>query len=254
MNLGINARDAMPDGGKLIIETENVVLDEDYCRKHLEADPGNYVMLTISDNGTGMDKDTLEHFFEPFYTTKDPGKGTGLGMAIVYGIVKNHGGYIECHSEFGEGTIFRIYFPVLEQDRLEPSAKQEKAEVRGGTETILLVDDDNSNRELAEEMLQRFGYTIIAAANGERALEIYREIQENISLVILDLIMPGMGGQKCLEEILRIDPSQRVIITSGYSFGDPTKKALKGGAKDYIKKPYEIGPVLTVIRRVLDQA
>jgi two-component system cell cycle sensor histidine kinase/response regulator CckA len=254
MNLGINARDAMPGGGKLIIATENAVLDEEYSRTHLGAVPGNYVMLSISDNGTGMDKDTLEHIFEPFFTTKDPGKGTGLGLAIVYGIVKDHRGFIACYSELGEGTTFKIYFPVLAGDRMGRSEQQENAEIRGGTETILLVDDDNAVRELGEEMLRRFGYSVIAAADGEKALEIYREKQEYISLVILDLIMPGMGGHKCLEEILRVDHSQSVVIASGYSVADPTNEALKSGAKGYIKKPYEIGQMLKVIRQVLDQA
>jgi two-component system cell cycle sensor histidine kinase/response regulator CckA len=253
MNLCINARDAMPGGGKLMIETENVNLDKAYCRTHLGAVPGNYVMLGISDNGTGMDKDTLEHIFEPFYTTKDPGKGTGLGLAIVYGIVKDHGGYIACYSELGEGTIFRIYFPVIERDRLEDSEQRENAEIRGGTDTILIVDDDQSIRELAEEMLRRFGYTVIAAADGEEALEIYRKRQMDISLVILDLIMPGMGGHKCLAEILRIDPSQRVIIASGYSAGGQTAEALKSGSKGYLKKPFKIGPMLKMVRQVLDQ-
>jgi CheY-like chemotaxis protein len=254
MNLGINARDAIPHGGKLTIETENVVLDEAYCKTHLGAIPGSYVMLSISDNGTGMNKDTLEHIFEPFYTTKDPGKGTGLGLAIIYGIVKDHGGYIVCDSELGKGTIFRIYFPVLEQDHIRHSEQQKIAEIRGGSETILLVDDDKPIRELAEEMLRRFGYTVIVAADGEKALEIYREKQAYISLVVLDLIMPGMGGHKCLEEILSVDPSQKVIIASGYSVVDSTNEALKSGAKSYLKKPYEIGPMLKVIRQVLDQA
>jgi CheY-like chemotaxis protein len=253
MNLGINARDAMPAGGKLIIETENVVLDEAYCRTHLGAVPGNYVMLSISDNGTGMDKDTLEHIFEPFYTTKDPGEGTGLGLAIVYGIVKDHRGYITCYSELEEGTIFRIFLPVIQPDRMEDSEQPANTKIRGGTETILLVDDDRSVRELAEEMLHRFGYTVIAAGDGEEALEIYRESQADIPLVILDLIMPGMGGHKCLEELLNIDPAQKVIIASGYSAGGQAAEALKSGSRGYIKKPFEIGPMLKMVRQVLDQ-
>jgi two-component system cell cycle sensor histidine kinase/response regulator CckA len=253
MNLGINARDAMPNGGKLTIETENVALDEDYCRTHLEVAPGNYVMLSISDNGTGMDKGTLEHIFEPFYTTKGPGKGTGLGLAMVYGIVKSHGGNIMCYSEPGEGSIFRVYFPVIEENRVIGPDQQEIAEIRGGTETILLVDDEDSIRELGEEMLQRFGYTVFAAADGETALEIYRKKREHIALIILDLIMPGMGGQKCLEEILKIDAAQRVVIASGYSPNGSTRESLNRGAKGYIKKPYEMGPMLAMVREILDQ-
>jgi len=253
MNLGINARDAMPGGGKLVIETENVVLDEAYCRTHLGAVPGNYVVLSISDNGTGMDRDTLSHIFEPFYTTKDPGEGTGLGLAIVYGIVKDHRGYIACYSELGEGTIFRIYLPAIEQDHSEDSQQPENAEIRGGSETILLVDDDHAIRELAEEMLCRFGYTVIGAANAEEALEIYRASRADIPLIILDLIMPGMGGHKCLAELLKLDPAQKVIIASGYSAGGQAAESLRSGSKGYLKKPFEIGPMLKMVRRVLDQ-
>jgi CheY-like chemotaxis protein len=243
----------MQSGGKLTIGTENVVLDEEYCRKHLGAVPGDYVKLSISDSGKGMDNEILDHIFEPFYTTKDPGEGTGLGLAMVYGIVKNHGGYIMCSSEPGKGTIFRVYFPVIEEDHERRSEYREKAEMRGGTETILLVDDEASIRELAEEILCMFGYSVLAAANGEKALEIYRENKEDISLVILDLIMPGMGGQKCLEEILKMDPSQKVIMASGYSTNGSTKDALELGAMGYINKPYEAGAMLTMVREVLDR-
>ncbi|MBW1812303.1 MAG: response regulator [Deltaproteobacteria bacterium] len=254
MNLGINARDAMPQGGKLMIETENVVLDEVYCRTHLEAVPGEYVMLSVSDNGTGIDKNTSEYIFDPFFTTKDPSKGTGLGLAMVYGIIQNHRGHISCYSEPGEGTIFKIYFPALKDNYIRHPEQQEKVEeIRRGTETILLVDDENPIRELAKEILSSFGYSVFAAADGESALEIYREKQKHISLIILDLIMPGMGGKKCLEEILKIDPSQKVVIVSGYSVNGSTRDLLKMGAKGYIKKPYEMGPMLAVVREVLDQ-
>jgi two-component system cell cycle sensor histidine kinase/response regulator CckA len=253
MNLGINARDAMPNGGKLTIETENVVLDQDYCRTHLEVTPGNYVMLSMSDNGTGMDERTQEHIFEPFFTTKGPGKGTGLGLAMVYGIVKGHGGNITCHSKPGEGTVFRIYFPVMEEGRESGPDEEELVEIRGGTETILLVDDEDSIRELGGEMLRRFGYTVLVAVDGETALEIYREEKENIALIILDLIMPGMGGQKCLEKVLEIDPAQRVLIASGHSPNGSTRESLQGGASGYVKKPYELRPMLAMVRQILDR-
>jgi PAS domain S-box-containing protein len=254
MNLGINARDAMPDGGKLTIETENVLLDEEYCRTHLDVAPGAYVMLSLSDNGVGMDKETLEHIFEPFYTTKAVGSGTGLGLAMVYGIVKSHKGSIMCYSEPGEGTIFRLYFPVAEEDRVRHPEEDEKAEVRGGNETILLVDDESFIRELAEDILRRFGYAVITASDGEMALEIYREKKASISLVILDLIMPGMGGERCLEEILKIDPSQKVVIASGYSPMGSTRHALQKGARAYAKKPYDVRSMMAMVREVLDQA
>jgi two-component system cell cycle sensor histidine kinase/response regulator CckA len=253
MNLGINARDAMPNGGHLTIETKNVVLDQDYCKTHLEVTPGNYVMLSMSDNGIGMSRVTQEHIFEPFYTTKGPGKGTGLGLAMVYGIVKGHGGNIVCQSKPGEGTVFRIYFPVIEEGRESGPDEQAFAEIRGGTETILLVDDEDSIRELGGEMLRRFGYTVLVAVDGETALEIYREEKENIALIILDLIMPGMGGQKCLEKVLEIDPAQRVLIASGHSPNGSTRESLQGGASGYVKKPYELRPMLAMVRQILDR-
>jgi K+-sensing histidine kinase KdpD len=254
MNLCINARDSMRHGGNLTIETENVNLDKEYCKTHLEAVPGDYVMLSISDNGTGIDKATLEYIFDPFFTTKDPSEGTGLGLAMVYGIVKNHKGHINCYSEPGEGTIFRIYFPVLIENYVRRMEQQEELEeMRGGTETILLVDDEIPVRELAKEILSSFGYSVFEAVDGESALEIYKEKKKRISLIILDLIMPGMGGRKCLEEILKIDPSQKVVIVSGYSVNGSTNDLIKIGAKGYIKKPYEMRPMLDSVREVLDQ-
>jgi CheY-like chemotaxis protein len=254
MNLAINARDAMHKGGTLMIETKNVFLDEEYCKTHLEATTGNYVMLGISDNGVGIDKNTLEYIFDPFFTTKDYDKGTGLGLAMVYGIIKNHEGHIMCSSEPGEGTIFKIHFPVFKEEFIErPELEEEIEEIRGGTETILLVDDDEPIRELAEEILKRFGYNVLSVKDGESALKMYQKKKEDISLIILDLIMPGMGGAKCLEEILKINPSQKVIIASGYSSNGSAKDLLEKGAKDFIKKPYEMRPMLAAVRDVLDQ-
>ncbi|GAI75457.1 unnamed protein product, partial [marine sediment metagenome] len=207
MNLVVNARDAMPDGGKLIIETENAVLDEEYCKSHLGATPGEYVLLTISDTGSGMEKETLEHIFEPFYTTKEAGSGTGLGLAIVYGIVKSHGGYIMCYSEPGEGTTFKIYFPVLESEVIEEVPEPEEVEeIQGGDETILLVDDEETILDIGKDILGQYGYTTIEARSGEEAIDIYEKEKDRIGLVILDVGMPGMGGHKCLRELLEIDP------------------------------------------------
>ena len=252
MNLGVNARDAMPEEGKLIIETENATLDEEYCKTHLGGTPGDYVLLTISDTGHGMDKETLEHIFEPFYTTKETGKGTGLGLAMVYGIVKSHNGYIMCYSEPGEGTAFKIYMPAIEQETELEEIKEEEMPV-GGTETILLVDDEETIREIGENTITRFGYKVITAPDGESALELYREKKNKIDLIILDLIMPGMGGRKCLEKLLKINPQTRVLIASGYSVNGPTKGALEAGAKDFIRKPYDVNQMLKAIRETLDK-
>jgi len=252
MNIGVNARDAMPNGGRLIFETENVILDEHYCKTHLESKPGKYVKLSISDTGHGMDKETLKYIFDPFYTTKETGKGTGLGLAMVYGIVKSHNGYIMCYSEPDEGTIFKIYFPVIKKgtERIEP--KEEKFPIKGGNETILVVDDEEAVRELGKNILTRLGYTVLTASDGESALEIYREKKKEINLVILDIIMPGMGGRKCLEELLNMNPEVRIIIASGYSINGPTKKILEAGAKDFIGKPFDINQMLKVVRETLD--
>jgi two-component system cell cycle sensor histidine kinase/response regulator CckA len=255
MNLGVNARDAMPEGGKLLIETESVLLDEAYCREHLGAKAGKYVLLTISDTGLGMDKEILEHIFDPFFTTKEVGKGTGLGLAMVYGIVKSHGGYIMCYSEPGEGTAFKIYFPVMEGEHTDTRAETRRAEPvpAGGRETILLVDDEELLRNVGKEMLERFGYTILLVPDGEGALEVYRGKSADISLVILDLIMPGMGGEKCLGEILKLNPRAKVVIASGYSVNSRAKNALDAGARAFVKKPYEIRQMLRVVREVLDK-
>jgi PAS domain S-box-containing protein len=253
MNLGVNARDAMPEGGELKIETKNVILDREYTRMHPELSPGDYVRLSFSDTGTGIEPKTLAHIFEPFYTTKTTGKGTGLGLSMVYGIVKNHGGHIVCHSEPGRGTIFRIYLPALKHGTGEEQQKAEEPMTGvGGTETILLVDDEESLRNLGEQILARFGYRVITAQDGESALSIYWERGQEISLVILDLIMPGMGGRQCLEEILRMDPDARVVIASGYAVNDTDSEVLDTLARGFIRKPYNVKRMLQKVREVLD--
>ncbi|MBW2095072.1 MAG: PAS domain S-box protein [Deltaproteobacteria bacterium] len=253
MNLAVNARDAMAEGGKLVFGTENVVLDREYCAAHLGAKPGRYVLLSISDTGMGMDRETVEHIFEPFYTTKEMGKGTGLGLAMVYGIVKSHGGYIMCYSERGEGTTFKIYLPVIEaESKLERQDTVERV-LPGGDETILLVDDEESLRGMGKEILEKFAYMVFTVPDGETAVKTYREKGMQIDLVILDLVMPGMGGKQCLEELLRLDHSLKVIIASGYAVNGRTKEALDAGAEGFIRKPYELTQMLGVVRTVLDR-
>ena len=252
MNLSVNARDAMPDGGKLILETANVVIDEDYARSHLEAKPGRYVVLRVSDTGSGIDKETLEHIFEPFFTTKGLGQGTGLGLAMVFGIVKQHQGFINCYSEVGHGTTFKIYLPAiisLTQSDLPIITSMPQ----GGTETILLVDDEELIRDLGQRILTKAGYTILTASNGEEALDLYGSNKGNISLVMLDLIMPGMGGKQCLEELLKIDPDVKVLVASGYSADGPTKQALSSGAKGFVAKPFDMRQVLEMVRKTIDE-
>ncbi len=229
LNLGSNAADAMSDGGRLSLETRNASLDEEFCRHHLGAKPGNYVLLTVADTGQGMDRETVQHIFEPFFTTKGIGKGTGLGLASVYGIVKSHGGYILCESEVGQGTTFRIYLPAVQDVSDQVEMGVEGVPLKGGSETILVVDDDASVRELAVEILQRHGYQVFAADCGEAALETFQTRKGEIDLVILDLGMPGMGGLNCLRGLMQIDGSARVLIASGYSANGSVKECLDGG-------------------------
>ena len=251
MNLAVNARDAMPDGGNLIFETSDVVLDEEYAGTHVAAKPGPHVLLTVTDTGSGMDKDTLEHIFEPFYTTKGVGEGTGLGLAMVHGIVQQHGGHIRCYSEPGHGTTFKIYFPALLSEEREEETV-ERPMPQGGSETILLVDDEELIRDLGSRILEKAGYNVITASNGRQAVETYEQRRGEIALVLLDLMMPEMGGKQCLEVLLGMNPSVKVIITSGYSASGPTKEALEAGAKGFVNKPYDMRQVREVVRQVLD--
>jgi len=253
MNLAVNAKDAMPEGGKIVIETERVRLDEQFCKTHLGARPGEYVLLSISDTGHGMNREILDHVFEPFYTTKDVGKGTGLGLAMVYGIVKNHEGYILCYSEVSTGTTFKIYLPAMEQSGQRKKQDEKEDFFKGGDETILLVDDEEYIRDLGVELLTDVGYTVLTATDGEEGLELYRQKQENIDLVILDLVIPGMGGKKCYEEILKIDPKAKILIVSGYSANGPGKAAIEAGAKGFVGKPFDVSHLLETIREILDE-
>ncbi len=251
VNLALNSRDAMPDGGRLLIETGNANLDEAYCRLNPSAKPGEYVLLAVSDTGCGMEKHVAERAFEPFFTTKTPDKGTGLGLSVVFGIVKLHGGHIKCYSEPGEGTTFRIYLPTAEKKKgpQEPTTQETAC---GGTETILVADDEELIRELACKILSGAGYSVITADNGRECADLFRKRKNEIALVILDLIMPAMGGKECLEELLRIDPQAKVLIASGFSVNGQTRATLESGAKGYVSKPFNIRELLRSVRRVLD--
>ena len=253
LNLGINAADAMPDGGRLIIQTQNVVVDENHAGQHIGAPPGNYVLLTVSDTGCGMDKEILDHIFEPFFTTKGVGKGSGLGLASVYGIVKGHGGYIYCESSPGQGTTFKIYLPAIGHEDADAGTHPSETLPEGGTETILVVDDVPDIRRLASQMLQRFGYTVLTAASGEEALQLHAGRKEPIDLTILDLGMPGIGGNRCLKELLVFNPFARILIASGYCGDDMVKKALESGAAGFIGKPYQLTELLNRVRSILGE-
>ena len=254
MNLAVNAEQAMPDGGNLTIATANITLDEEYCRSYPEIHPGDYVLLTVSDTGHGMEQGDIGHIFEPFFTTKEVGKGTGLGLAMVYGIVKLHGGHIACDSEPNGGSTFKIYLPAIEEDRTEKEDREEQALPRGGTETILLVDDEDFVRDLGTRFLTRVGYTGTHRCEWARGCQLYLREAERISLVILDLIMPEMGGDKCLEEILAINPDAKIVISSGAAVEGKKKETLESGARGFVSKPFRLRDMLKTVREVLDSA
>ncbi len=251
LNLAVNATDAMPDGGRLVFETRNTTIREEYCQTHAEVKPGKYVMLSVSDNGKGIETQALDRIFEPFFTTKQVGQGTGLGLSMVFGIVKNHGGHINCYSEVGIGTTFKIYFPVAETEL--PAAVEDTVEMpAGGTETLLLVDDEEAVRTLGAEMLELAGYIVLTAENGREALHVYDRNKDQISLVILDLVMPEMSGKTCIEELLKMDPEVKILIASGYSANGPTKDALQNGAAGFIGKPFDLKEILLAVRKSID--
>ncbi len=252
MNLAINASDAMPNGGKLTIKTQNITLDAEYCRFDPLTKPGRYTLITVSDTGAGMDKETLAHIFEPFFTTKDPGKGTGLGLAVVYGIVEQHGGRIICDSEPSVGTTFRIYFPAIEEVPQEKLSEKKKP-LRGRGETILVIDDEANIIEVTSRMLNQSNYRVITALNGEDALELYEKHGQGISLVILDFMMPGMGGRGCLRALLTMDLKVRVLVASGGLKEGMAKDLIAEGAKGVIRKPFDIAKLMEQIRKILDE-
>jgi len=249
MNLALNASEAMPDGGKLTLETRNAVLDADYCLTHHGVKPGNYAMLRVSDTGRGMDKETIDRMFDPFFTTKgwDSRKGTGLGLATVRGIVQQHEGHIECISQRGKGTMFHIYLPVPAGTGARDAVPSEHAQ------TILLVEDEEHIRDLGRRYLSRAGYNVVEAGNGREALDLYKKNQNNISLIILDLIMPEMGGKQCLEELFKLNPNLKVLIASGYSADELLEKAVQKMARGFVGKPFDRKELLRAVRNVLDE-
>lgn len=252
MNLYVNARDAMPNGGQLILETCNVEFDEEYCRAQPFARPGKYVQLAISDTGTGMDSATVEHIFEPFFTTKEVGKGTGLGLATVYGIVKQHGGFIHVYSEPGAGTTFRIYFPVSagEAERIVPPRAEP---VRGGGETILLAEDHEGLREMARVTLSKLGYEVVLATDGEEAVRLFAEHRERICLVVLDVVLPRLRGPEVYARISESKAGMPVLFCSGYSAEASFISSMLDRGAPLLQKPYTPQALAQKVREILDK-
>ena len=255
MNLAINARDAMPGGGRLLIETRNVEGDHDFLRCHPEAAPGPYVLLMVSDNGCGMAPDIRQHIFEPFFTTKEPGKGTGLGLATVYGIVRQSGGFIWVYSEPGNGATFKLYFPAVAGVG-EPLARARAAvsDIPLGHETVLVVEDEDGVRDAMTMFLRRSGYTVVEASNGERALEVARAFRGDLDLMVTDVVMPGMNGRELARRLAHERPMTRVLFVSGYSGSAMAEQFALQPDTPFLEKPFAWDAFARKVREVLDQA
>ena len=250
MNLAVNARDAMPDGGKLTIETSHIVLDEDYCREHVGFIPGRFVRLSISDNGIGMGAETVNRIFEPFFTTKDVGQGTGLGLAMVYGIVKQGGGFINVYSEPGQGTTFKIYLPRTTGEAGAPAATKAPLP-SSGSETILLVEDDKMVRGMTEAVLKRLGYKVICADGPEEAIEIFKQAQAVIDLLITDVVMPKMNGRELHVRLKALRPDLKALFMSGYTTNVIVHHGVLDKGVHFISKPFSISKLTAKIRETL---
>ncbi|MFI5294985.1 MAG: ATP-binding protein [Thermodesulfovibrionales bacterium] len=253
INLVANARDAMPSGGRLSIAMEAFVMDREYIEMHGYGSPGEYAVLTISDTGCGMDAKTRSHIFEPFFTTKESGKGTGLGLAVVHGIVKQHNGYINVYSEVGKGTSFKIYLPLTEQAEEEAESKPDDLLIRGGTETILIAEDDDSLRALLKAVLSHHGYKVIEAADGEDAVRKFEVYKDDIKLVILDGIMPNKNGKEAYDDILKFCPDMKAIFMSGYAEDIFPSGGLTEKNTVFIQKPLTPSDLIRKVRAALDQ-
>jgi two-component system cell cycle sensor histidine kinase/response regulator CckA len=255
MNLVVNARDAMADGGRLVIETANVVLDEGYAARHVAAEPGSYALLSVTDSGAGMDDETHRRAFEPFFTTKEPTKGTGLGLSTVYGIVKQSGGYVWLYSEPGSGTTVKVYLPLVDEPAAEerPVSPPAAALSAGASETILLVEDEEIVRSLARTTLEAAGYHVIEAGSGEEALLLAREPAE-IDLLLTDVVMPGMNGRELAQHVTATRPGLSVLYTSGYSEEAITHQLPLDPRAAFLEKPFTAYALTRTVRDVLDSA
>jgi two-component system, cell cycle sensor histidine kinase and response regulator CckA len=248
VNLCVNARDAMPNGGKLVLESEAVVINGRFRETHPWARPGRYLLISVSDTGVGIPLDALDHVFEPFYTTKP--QGTGLGLATVYGTVQRHGGFVHVYSEVGQGTTFKVYLPVADRDAADVGTKMEEPVV-GGTETILVAEDEERVRAVVVRILQRAGYKVITAENGEEAVRRFREAEGQVHLVLADAVMPVKNGADAISEIRTVSPNMVAVLCSGYSDALGSFSTLGPGVT-FLAKPYEPDVLLRVVRRQLD--
>ncbi|MBI4683652.1 MAG: response regulator [Nitrospirae bacterium] len=252
MNLATNARDAMPNGGTLTICTELTKPDEEFITVNNHEKAWRYALISVSDTGIGMDKDTKDKIFEPFFTTKEVGKGTGLGLSIVYGIVQQHDGFIDYYSELGKGTTFKIYLPVIKLKDTVQTKSAEITEVKGGTETILLAEDEEKVRTIAKTVLEEAGYKVIEALDGEDAINKFIENKDKVQFLLFDIIMPKMSGRTAFEKIKEIRPDIKVLFVSGYSADFIHEKEILEQGLNFMSKPITPTALLTRVREVLD--
>lgn len=250
LNLAVNARDAMPEGGMLHLETSNVELDNAYAQEHPPVQPGRYVMLAVSDTGTGIDKSILPRIFDPFFTTKEVGKGTGLGLSIVYGIVKQSGGYIWVYSESGHGTTFKLYFPAITAP-LENPVEHSMPIARPTGQTILIVEDEAMIRGNVRECLQQLGYRVLEAENGEAALQVCDDSNRKIDLVLTDLVMPGMGGYELAGQLAKRHPAVQMLFMSGYTEDSATRREILSQGSAFLQKPFSVSDLSSAIHYAL---
>jgi len=248
----VNARDAIGGVGKLTIGTEKVTIDAVYCATHVGFVPGEYVLLAVSDNGCGMDKETMSHLFEPFFTTKEPGKGTGLGLSTIYGIVKQNNGFINAYSEPGVGTTFKVYLPRAEGATATGRVEAEVAAPRGGTETVLVVEDEAAILELARESLEELGYTVLTAKSPEEAMRRGEEQAGPIQLLITDVVMPQMNGRQLAERLGAVRSGLKCLYMSGYTADVIAHRGVLDEGVSFIAKPFSLTTLAEKVREVLD--
>ncbi len=250
LNLYVNAWQAMPEGGDLYLKTRNIMLNSSCSYvKPFKVEPGKYVEISVSDTGVGMDRETRKRIFEPFFTTKEMGRGTGLGLASVYGIVKSHGGYIDVISEKEKGTTFTIYLPASEKEVVRE--KTVPVEMPKGTGTILLIDDEKMILDVGCELLEELGYTVLSALSGREALDIFQKNSDKIDLVIMDMIMPGMGGGETFDRLRNINPHIKVLLSSGYSVNGQASQILRRGCDGFIQKPFNLNQLAAKIGKIM---